>query len=617
MCHFVLYIILLTPFVDCKSPIASPSEPKQGKITPISRRCSGVASARGHPAYIRSGAGRRGPMLLWYITSFMSISSGDSINAQNDEREEIDVPHDMPMLNGVKVDGFRGKIETKASPPLTSPMFRKGGDGGVTDDSGRGGASQHQRTRPTRARAPKPVTNSPIDVDVEGLRERLKRKIPSAAPLQRTRPTRARAPKPISNAPIDVDVEGLRERLERKIPFAAPLDGDTSPAPTISSDEGFAFYHERRRDGRTGHEHGINSAASFVVCGVDGTVYTLDAYTGKLKDLFQTGQLVSTSSPMFHASDGTSADSTNGRDDDDDDDAIDDHDGDSTYSVVSKVSHSRTERVIPGLHDGRLYSLFEFEREGSGDDTNELSECQPRGDDNDYDANENCRSRTSQDDTISLMPILTPHHIKVMDVVDSPFSVCPVGDTEQNQCGIMMGSKKITIFAIEPTTGKLRWTQDPQGSAGGRGYTTHPPKSSARGRTVLLQREDYVVRHTDTDQGKEVWKVELGIFSPLVTPQSGRVEDTGNDDDLFAAERSAGSVQVGGKRKRGVAAMAASADSQDKKKSSVHPILGKKKTPLLELDDSAIRDRQHTGGRLPTIAFGKVSMLSYLFGLNI
>ena len=178
-----------------------------------------------------------------------------------------------------------------------------------------------------------------------------------------------------------------------------------------------------------------------------------------------------------------------------------------------------------------------------------------------------------------------------------------------------MGSKKITIFAIEPTTGKLRWTHDPQGGAGGRGYTTYPPKSSARGTTVLLQREDYVVRHMDTDQGKEIWKVELGIFSPSVTPQSGGVKDTGNDDDLLATERSARGVQVGGKRKRGAAAMAAFADSQDKKKSRVQPILGKKKTPLLEFDDSAIRDSQQTRGRLPPIAFGKVSVLSYLDGM--
>jgi outer membrane protein assembly factor BamB len=520
----------------------------------------------------------------------MSISGGEFDAQQPQEHEEEKVRHAKPILNKGKGDGTGEKIETIAPPPPKFLIFEEGKDGFSVGPRG--------------GHAPPP-------------------------PAGRRNPTRAHAPKPLPNSPIVV--EELKERLKKKSPFmtppksSPPLDKEGSPAPTITSNERTTFNYGRNHNEQTGHEHDSISAASFVVCGVDGTVYTLDAYTGKLRNMFATGPLVFSSSPnKDHTSDGTFTDATNGQGDDT---AIDDIDGDSRYAIAPKVSHVRKERVIPGLLDGRLYSLFEFEGDGVGDGNEDKpGGCQFSADE-DYDnVDKNCGSVTSQ---ARSGPILTPHHIRVMDVVDSPFSICSDGDTQQKQCGIIMGSKKITIFAIDPTTGKVRWTQDPQGGAGRRGYTTHPPKTTARGRTVLLQREDYAVRHTDTDEGKEVWKVELGMFSALVTPQSGGVQGVNSDDDVFAGERSTGGVHVGSGRKRGVAAMAASLDSEDKKRSGVSPILGRKKTSLLELDDAVFGDSRHAGGRkeslfdnrddddnhdhsfrgLPSIAFGKVSVL--------
>lgn len=505
----------------------------------------------------------------------MSISGGELDTQQpQDQHEEDKVRRAKPILNKGKSDGTGKKIETNAPHPPRLFMF-EGGKDGISDDP-RGHASPPawilpQRDPPrTKAYAPKP--------------------------------------KPFSNPPIVV--EDLKERLKKKSSFATPLasssphDTEGSPAPTISSNERTTFNYGRNHEEQTGHEHDPISAASIIVCGVDGTVYTLDAYTGKLRNMFPTGPLVFTSSPdEDHTSDGTSTDTMNGQGDDN---TIDDLDGDLINSVASKSSHGMKERVIPGLIDGRLYSLWE----GVGDDDEDKSgECQLPGDE-DYDyVDEKCGSVTSQDGTFNSQikprfePILTPHHITVKDVVDSPFSKCSGGDTQQEQCGIILGSKKITIFAIEPTTGKVQWTQDPQGGAGGLGYTTNPPKAIARGRTVLLQREDYFVRHTDIDGGKDVWKVDLGMFSALVTPPG---------------------------RKRGVAAIAASVDSQDRKKGGVPPILRRKKSSSLELDDSVFGDSRHAGDRkeslfdhreddvdhdhsfrgLPSIAFGKVSVLS-------
>jgi glucose dehydrogenase len=140
------------------------------------------------------------------------------------------------------------------------------------------------------------------------------------------------------------------------------------------------------------------------------------------------------------------------------------------------------------------------------------------------------------------------------DVVDFPISACPENAyTQQHQpaqegCGIIIASKKTTIFAIDPTTGKVRWTQDPHGSAGGRGFTAHPPKSNnaARGRTVLLQREDYAVRHLDADIGRERWKLKLGQFSPLGFDVDDEANNSMNeDDDLLFSTKSSSSAAHG------------------------------------------------------------------------
>ena len=178
----------------------------------------------------------------------------------------------------------------------------------------------------------------------------------------------------------------------------------------------------------------------------------------------------------------------------------------------------------------------------------------------------------------------------------------------------------------------MQWTQDPQGKAGGMGYTKSRPKKGARGKTVLLQREDYAVRHLDTDGGEEVWKVELGRFSALdfdVADSSSRDDrDTSSDDtaeDMF--ENESPPVGVGGRR-RGAAATAASVNTKDKKKSTVPPILGgRKRTSMhdfesdfredigsdLPPDENLFGHREdefdHSSFRgFPSIAFGEVSL---------
>mmetsp|Transcript_30246 Transcript_30246/g.62949 ORF Transcript_30246/g.62949 Transcript_30246/m.62949 type:complete len:1596 (+) Transcript_30246:455-5242(+) len=356
--------------------------------------------------------------------------------------------------------------------------------------------------------------------------------------------------------------------------------------------------------------HAPISPASLVVCGVDGTVYTLDAYTGQLRGMFASGSALVASSAATDYKDESVANNADFADDDADEDLSDEGaDDDWQQSERSKsqaLLHNSLqwkERVVPGL-DGRLYSLFEMAQSiDDADVGNDEDQCFGDGFEETEDLDDNCQSSSpssSEQDVYenfddvpthqtskSIMPRfgtynLTPLPISVMDVVESPISTCrpidivdPVTQEQQRQCGIVVGSKKTTIFALDPTTGKVRWTQDPHGGAGAKGWTTSNPTTAPRAKTVLLQREDYTVRHLDTSGGGEVWKVELGKFSALDfdVDAHNQGSDYAEEDKFaenFKEDRERRSVNT---RRRTAAAEAASLDKKEKKK-TVAPILG-------------------------------------------
>lgn len=133
---------------------------------------------------------------------------------------------------------------------------------------------------------------------------------------------------------------------------------------------------------------------------------------------------------------------------------------------------------------------------------------------------------------------------------------------------------------------------------------------------MLLQREDYVVRHLDTDGGGEVWKVEVGRFSPLDfdgdAHHQSNAHPSAHIDDVMED-----SVVAGGRR-RGAAAAAAAIGTKNKHRSDLPPILGgarkkfssHKDEPDFESDRFNYRDsfnHEHTNFRaFPSIAFGEV-----------
>ena len=367
------------------------------------------------------------------------------------------------------------------------------------------------------------------------------------------------------------------------------------------------------------------SAASIVVCGVDGTVYTIDAYTGQLRGLFASGPALVHSSSSADvgkendddeaAGKNTGGNNNNEQSADDVENGWEDHSSDNSNNNRNTYDNSKSnallsnnpgwkERVVPGL-DGTLYSLFEVfdgDEMNDGDNYDNMDECQNFDSEEDGYFDDFCHSSSSSNDengsgdtsSSTIMPRfgtynLTPLPISVMDVVDSPISTCrpinaidPVTHEPQQQCGIVVGSKKTTIYAIDPITGKVQWTQDPHGGAGAKGWTRtrSNPKTSSKTRMVLLQREDYAVRHLDTDGGEELWKVELGKFSALdfdVDAHHRRNSDESEKNDFMNGEEDGRGHHNINKRRRGAAAAAASLDNKDKKR-GVSPLLGPKRT---------------------------------------
>jgi hypothetical protein len=262
--------------------------------------------------------------------------------------------------------------------------------------------------------------------------------VPPPRPRHFPAPISVHAPKPLSNSPV---VTGkLGQRLNNKknsLLFSSssstsppPTIKERSSAPTISSqdrktskasnDDDGNNHHEQQNNHGQQQQHSI-SAASLVVCGVDGTVYTLDAYTGQLRGMFASGPaLVFSSSPATSADKGNDDDAENGARQGN----YEHLNGDASNAITSNVSPGWKERVVPGL-DGQLYSMLEMV-----DDTSvEVEKCQDGEYDEDHGACDS--SDPGQSSSSSVIPRvgtynLTPLPISAMDVVDSVSS--PVVD---------------------------------------------------------------------------------------------------------------------------------------------------------------------------------------------
>ena len=272
-------------------------------------------------------------------------------------------------------------------------------------------------------------------------------------------------------------------------------------------------------------------ASAVVICGIDGSVYTLDARSGELRGMFASGPaLVSSSSSSSGGGKGAEGSPSASNEDSYTDDLDNDNGGVFDWESndtgdqplggegASIPASSGEEQIVPGL-DGNLYSLL---------------------------------PPLPSDQSSGLRLELLP--MSVTDVMDAPISTC----AKQGRCSVVMGDKQSKIFRLNPATGSVVWLQRSSGQGGGftaadskflssfdTNRSTHGGESGGgafdpQGQdwsipekdeqptnvaAVMLQREDYVLRSIDSRTGEEIWNVTLGRFSAL---------DFGNDSESTA-----------------------------------------------------------------------------------
>lgn len=321
----------------------------------------------------------------------MSVSSGEFLPIADEQNEEEKIrSHSIESDE----DGVGGKGERGGDPPSALLV--------IDDDEG--GVSPGVRDRPQLHAPPVPVEIRP------GHRN----------------PSWVQAPKPLSSS--------MEERLKNKgSPFSSFFSSKSSPPPetkgggpgptTETDEEAASNPNDEGLPPKMNPSHQPTSSAAFVVCGVDGTVYTLDAYTGQLRGMFASGpSLVYSSSPDGDkaSKDDDVVDSANdGIEGRGGEDAMNEHlHGDASNAITSDVSPGWKERVVPGL-DGKLYSLFEMVGV-AGVEEDEGCRAAEDGEyaDLDYDPSSSGEAASSD------LPRLGTYHlnplpISAMDVVDS------------------------------------------------------------------------------------------------------------------------------------------------------------------------------------------------------
>jgi len=239
-----------------------------------------------------------------------------------------------------------------------------------------------------------------------------------------------------------------------------------------------------------------------VVCGVDGTIYTLDAWTGQLRGLFASGgTIVESDESTVTPTDSTPDEVTindileqntlhhNKKLSDINDQYIPRQDSEDELDDDNDTLSLR-ERIIPGL-DGNIYSL-----------TESMSHGETTG------------------KRLQVLPV------QIEDVINSPVQTCREKVTAsgkefqgyEEECGLIMGQKNTRIFAIDPMSGTVQWMQNPNSKESGFTSSQMAVKHKYRdaaAKPVLLQREDYSVRQVNAESGDELWAVRMGKFKAI------------------------------------------------------------------------------------------------------
>ncbi|GFH53079.1 hypothetical protein CTEN210_09555 [Chaetoceros tenuissimus] len=100
--------------------------------------------------------------------------------------------------------------------------------------------------------------------------------------------------------------------------------------------------------------------------------------------------------------------------------------------------------------------------------------------------------------------------VTVNYIIDKgPISTCEENEYGEEFCGLIMGQSSKKILALNPRHGTVEWMHQTNSNTSFQGRQPNKPK------TVLIQREDFHIKHVDADTGEERWKVYLGQFKAL------------------------------------------------------------------------------------------------------
>ena len=273
-------------------------------------------------------------------------------------------------------------------------------------------------------------------------------------------------------------------------------DTDKDPNPNADTD--------------TDHESETSDHSAIIISTVDGVIYTLDAYNGKLRGMVQSGgPLVSTSTNSNNSGIGIGSGSVG--------------------------SDKHQQEIIPGL-DGALYHYNPHPNTNTNTNTNSHNELENR---------------------LNLLPVTIQdiiEHGPISTCIDIDIDVDVDIEHEQNTnahahadtntreiCGMVMGQASSKLIALDTLHGTVEWMHDTSSSSlfnadrnknygsssgsGGSGYGGNRGRGSKQDsnpNTVLLQREDYNVKHIDAETGEEGWRVHLGNIKALDVPKKRR-----------------------------------------------------------------------------------------------
>jgi len=289
--------------------------------------------------------------------------------------------------------------------------------------------------------------------------------------------------------------------LLEALPFTHVLAESTLDTEELSSSPSSSIIHRESMTYATtaateNHVDGSNSA--IIISTVDGVIYTLDAYNGNLRGMVQSG------GPLVSQPDDrrwNEHENENDFENEDEKKARGGHDDRSDQGF----------EIIPGL-DGTLYSY-------------------------------------------SLSEKLRQLPVTIRDIMDhGPISTCSNGQDdaqeEEERCGLVMGQVSSKLIALDPLHGTVQWIHQTNTHNTNFNGSANNSNNNKKGKpkVVLLQREDFNVKHIDAETGSEGWKVHLGSIKALELPKTKKKKmNTNNNKSLFRIRPSV-DIQVEMKR---------------------------------------------------------------------